>query len=172
VPRDAIVAVNKVDAATPAQVLDQLARAGELAFSAYFPVAARTREGVADLVEEVVARLPPGPRYFPEGVVTDAPEAFWVAELVREQLLALTHDEVPHSVTCRVTEWDWPYVRCEILVERTSQRGIVIGKGGSVLKQVGTAVRQQIPPGAYLDLVVKVERDWQRRPTALDGLGY
>ena len=105
-------------------------------------------------------------------MVTDVPEAFWVAELVREQLLAVTRDEVPHSVACRVTEWEWPHIRCEILVERDSQKGIVIGKGGLILKQVGTAVREQLPPGAFLELFVKVDKDWQRRPKALDRLGY
>ena len=100
------------------------------------------------------------------------PEAFWVAELVREQLLAVTHDEVPHSIACRVTEWEWPRIRCEILVERDSQKGIVIGKGGSVLKAVGTAVREQLPDGAFIELFVRVDRDWQRQPLALDRLGY
>jgi GTP-binding protein Era len=171
-PTGAVVAVNKVDAARRADVLAQLARAGELGFSAYFPVSARTGEGVAELVDHLVGLLPEGPRYFPGDVVTDVPEASWVAELVREQLLAETREEVPHSVACRVTEWDWPYIRCEVLVERESQRGIVIGKGGLVLKRVGTAVRSQLPPGAYLDLVVKVDRDWQRSPKALDRLGY
>jgi GTP-binding protein Era len=73
-------------------------------------------------------------------------------------------------VATRVTEWDWPRVRCEILVERDSQKGIVIGKRGAVLKQVGTAVRAQLPAGAYLELFVKVDKDWQRRPRALDRL--
>ncbi|HVM63576.1 MAG TPA: GTPase Era [Acidimicrobiales bacterium] len=172
VPKDAVVAVNKVDAASSGEVLEQLARAGELGLSAYFPVSARTGAGVGELVDHLLGLLPAGPRYFPDDVVTDVPEALWVAELVREQLLAATHDEVPHSVACRVTEWEWPYIRCEILVERDSQRGIVIGKGGSVLKRVGTAVREQLPPGAYLELAVKVERDWQRRPKALDRLGF
>ncbi len=172
VPDDAVVAVNKVDAAGREDVLERLAQAGELGLSEYFPVSARTGAGVDELVEHLVSRLPEGPRYFPEDVVTDVPEAFWVAELVREQLLAVTREEVPHSVACQVTEWEWPRIRCEILVERDSQRGIVIGKGGSVLKRVGTAVREQLPPGAYLELVVKVERDWQRRPKALDRLGF
>ena len=105
-------------------------------------------------------------------MVTDVPEAFWVAELVREQLLRRTHDELPHSIAARVTEWDWPYVKCEVLVERESQKGIVIGKQGSVLKQVGIAVREQLPEGAYLELFVKVDKDWQRRPKALERLGY
>ncbi len=98
------------------------------------------------------------------------PDAFWVAELVREQLLAVTREELPHSIACRVTEWEWPRIRVEILVERESQKGIVIGKRGEVLKRVGTAVRQQLEAGAYLELVVKVEPDWQRSPRSLDRL--
>jgi GTP-binding protein Era len=172
VPRDAIVVVNKVDAASPDQVLEQLTKAAELDLSAYFPVSARTGDGVDALVEEIVRRLPEGPRYYPDDMVTDVPEAFWVAELVREQLLARVREEVPHSIACRVTEWEWPRIRCEILVERDSQKGIVIGKGGTVLKDVGTAAREQLPPGAYLELFVKVDKDWQRRPKALERLGY
>ena len=172
VPKDALVVVNKTDAAGPREVLQQLARAGELDLSEYFPVSARTGEGVAELVEAIVARLPEGPRYYPDDMVTDVPEAFWVAELVREQLLAVAREELPHSIACRVTEWEWPRIRCEILVERESQKGIVIGRNGSVLKEVGTAVREQLPDGAYLELFVKVDKDWQRRPKALDRLGY
>jgi GTPase len=172
VPRDAVVVVNKVDIARPQQVLEQLAAAGELDLSEYFPVSARTGDGVAELVERLVDRMPSGPRYFPDDMVTDVPEAFWVAELVREQLLAATREELPHSIATRVTEWEWPRIRCEILVERESQKGIVIGHRGSVLKQVGTAVREQLPEGAYIELHVKVDKDWQRRPSALDRLGF
>jgi GTP-binding protein Era len=71
-----------------------------------------------------------------------------------------------------VTEWDWPRIRCEVLVERDSQKGIVIGKGGAILKEVGIRVRRQLPEGAYLELFVKVDPDWQRRPQALERLGY
>ena len=172
VPKDSLVVVNKVDAASRAAVLMQLERASEFDFAEYFPVSARTGEGVDNLVEAVVARLPEGPLYYPDDMVTDVPEAFWVAELVREQLLAVAREELPHSLACRVTEWEWPRIRCEILVERESQKGIVIGKGGEVLKKVGTAVRQQLPEGAYIELFVKVDKDWQRRPKALDRLGY
>lgn len=173
VPADALVVVNKVDAASPDQVLEQLARAADqLDRSAYFPVSARTGEGVDALVSEIVTRLPEGPAWYPEDTVTDVPEAFWVAELVREQLLAVTHDELPHSIATRVVEWEWPRIRVEILVERDSQKGIVIGRKGSVLKQVGTAVREQLPEGAYLELFVKVDKDWQRRAQALDRLGF
>jgi GTP-binding protein Era len=172
VPHDAVVVVNKVDVARPQEVLAQLAAAAELDLSEYFPVSAHTGEGVGVLVERLVGRLPEGPRYYPEGTVTDVPEAFWVAELVREQLLAVARDELPHSIATRVTEWEWPRIRCEILVERESQKGIVIGHRGSVLKAVGTAVRAQLPEGAYLDLHVKVDKDWQRHASALDRLGF
>jgi GTP-binding protein Era len=171
-PPSTVVVVNKIDRASQANVLAQLARASELDMAAYFPVSARTGKGVPALVDHLVELLPEGPRYFPEDTVTDVPEAFWVAELVREQLLAVARDELPHSIATRVTEWDWPYVRCEILVERPSQKGIVVGHQGERLKQVGIAVREQMPDGAYLDLHVKVDRNWQRKPGSLDRLGF
>jgi len=172
-PADAIVIVNKVDIASAEQVIAQLARAADqLDRSAYFPVSARTGEGIDALVDEIISRLPEGPAWYPQDTVTDVPEAFWVAELVREQLLAITHDELPHSIATRVVEWEWPRIRVEILVERDSQKGIVIGRRGSVLKQVGSRVREQLPPGAFLELFVKVDKDWQRQPNALDRLGF
>ncbi len=173
VPAGTICVVNKVDAAPRRAVLDQLQRASHLAgFEEFFPVSARTGEGVGALVDAIAARMPEGPLLYPKDMVTDVPEAFWVAELVREQLLAVTHDEVPHSIACRVTEWEWPRIRCEILVERESQKGIVIGRGGEILKQVGIRARAQLPEGAFLELFVKVDRNWQSRPKALERLGY
>ena len=167
----AVVVVNKIDLLPRERVMAALRAAAALGQDVW-PVSARTGQGVAELAAEVCCRMPPGPRYYPEDMVTDVPEAFWVAELVREQLLVVAREELPHSIACRVTEWDWPRIRCEILVERDSQKGIVIGRGGSVLKQVGTAVRAQLPDGAFLELFVKVDRDWQRRPRALERLGY
>jgi GTPase len=172
VPADAVCVVNKVDKAKREQVLDQLRAASALEVSDYFPVSARTGDGVDALVEHLISRLPEGPAYFPDDMVTDVPEAFWVAELVREQLLHRTHDELPHSIAARVTEWDWPFIRCEILVERESQKGIVIGKKGQVLKEVGIAVRAQLAEGTYLELQVKVDKDWQRHPKAMERFGY
>ncbi len=171
-PADAFVVVNKTDLATPEQVLEQLGRAALLERAEYFPVSAATGDGVDELVAALVERMPEGPQYYPDGMVTDVPEAFWVAELVREQLLAIVREELPHSIATRVTEWEWPRIRCEILVERESQKGIVIGRQGAVLKAVGTAVRAQLPDGAYLELFVKVDRDWQRHAKALERLGY
>ncbi len=181
IPAGSIVAVNKIDLAKPDQVVAQLAKAAELTFAddsvardsaEFVPISAETGEGLDVLVDLIVQRLPPGPQLYPDDMVTDVPEAFWVAELVREQLLAIVRDELPHSIATRVTEWEWPRVRCEILVERDSQKGIVIGKKGAVLKQVGIEARKQMPEGAFLELHVKVDADWQRRPRALERLGY
>lgn len=173
IPSGSLCVVNKIDAVPRAKVLAQLqAAAGAVGADEYFPVSARTGAGVGELVEAIVDRMPEGPQMYPDDMVTDVPEAFWVAELVREQLLAITRDEVPHSIACRVTEWEWPRIRCEVLVERESQKGIVIGRGGSILKEVGTRVREQLPAGAYLELFVKVDPNWQSRPKALERLGY
>jgi GTP-binding protein Era len=171
-PDDAVLVVNKIDRVGPEELLAQLGRAAELDFPAYFPVSARTGEGVDDLVDHLIGLLPEGPPFYPDDMVTDVPDAFWVAELVREQLLRATRDEVPHSIATRVVEWEWPRIRVEILVERESQKGIVIGKGGQVLKTVGTRVRQQLPEGAFLELHVKVDKTWAQKSDLLDSLGY
>ena len=167
-----VVVVNKVDVARPEQVVAMLGAAAELDAAAYFPVSARTGAGVEALVDHLLSALPEGPKYFPDDEPNDVDEGRWVAELVREQLLALFRDELPYSIATRVTDWEWPRIRCEIVVERESQKGMVIGRGGSVLKAVGTAVRAQLPPGAFLELRVKVDRDWQRRPDRVERLGY
>ncbi len=168
----AVVVVNKVDRASKSAVLAQLGAAAALGASAYFPVSARSGEGVAALVDHLVGLLPEGPAYFPTDSATEQSDDVWVAELVREQLLAVTRDELPYSIATRVSEWEWPRIRCEILVERESQKGMVIGKRGAVLKEVGTRVRQQLPEGAFLELVVKVDKDWQHRADRVERLGY
>jgi len=172
-----LVAVNKVDRASPAQVLERLAEASGVVEAAgadaeYFPLSATTGQGVDTLVAAVLDLLPPGPRYFPEDMVSDVPEHFWVAELVREQLLARVHEELPHAIACRVTEWEWPRIRVDIVVERDSQKGIVIGRAGGILKEVGTAVRAQLPPGAFIELHVRVDKHWQQRGDVIERLGY
>lgn len=182
-----LLVVNKIDRAGRADVLgrldtarEELERIGEanpaverfVEDTEYFPVSATKGTGLDELTRAVLQKLPEGPLLYPEDTVSDQPEAIWIAELVREQLLAHAREELPHSIACRVTEWEGSYIRCEILVERNSQKAIVIGRGGQVLKEVGTTVRRQLPPNTYLDLVVKVERRWQRRQDALDRLGY
>ena len=173
VPHDSIVVVNKVDRASPGPGAPAAAT-GPPTSSCRSTSRCRPSPARACPPSSTrsVARLPEGPQLYPDGMVTDVPEAFWVAELVREQLFAVMREELPYSVACVVTEWEWPRIRCEILVERDSQKGIVIGRKGGVLKAVGIAVREQLPEGAYLELVVKVDPNWQRRPKALERLGY
>ncbi|CAN5596872.1 GTPase Era [soil metagenome] len=170
--RQAIVVVNKTDCATPSQIAKMLVAASTLDAQAYVPVSARSGDGLETLVDELIARAPEGPQFFPPETVRDVPEEEWVAELVREQLLAVTRDELPYSIATRVVEWEWPHIRVDIVVERESQKPMVIGKGGLVLKQVGERARAQLPDGAYLELRVKVDKNWQRRPDSVERLGY
>ena len=169
---DTIVVVNKIDRARPEQVLAMLSAASGLGAKEYFPVSALTKDGIATLVDHLTAGLPLGPQYFPDDQVSDQPEERWVAELVREQLLAVTRDELPYSIATQVVEWEWPRIRVDVVVERDSQKGMVIGKGGSILKQVGERARKQLPDGVFLELRVKVDKDWQRRPERVERLGY
>ena len=187
-----LLVVNKIDRAGKPAIVEHLATAArDLGdFDAYLPLSARTGDGIAALLGEIESRLPEGPRYYPEGIVTDQPETFVAAELVREKLLAVARDELPHSITVSVEELeDIPdadadvddpdqilRLRADISVERDSQKGIVIGRGGRVLKDAGTAARQELEAllgvRVYLETRVRVERDWQRRAHALDRLGY
>ena len=169
---EAFVVINKIDRARPETVLEQLKAVSGLGAREYFPVSASTGEGLDVLLAALLERMPEGPAYYPDEMVSDTDEHTWVAELVREQLLAALKDELPYSVATRVTEWEWPKIRCEILVERESQKGMVIGKGGDLLKRVGVEVRKQLPKGAYLELHVTVDKDWQQRPDRLERLGY
>jgi GTP-binding protein Era len=168
----AVVVVNKTDRAAPELVLATLGAAAELQAESYFPVSARTGRGLDELVDHLVARSPEGPAMFPSDAVRDVAAEVWVAELVREQLLAVTRDELPYSIATRVTEWEGDRVTVEIVVERASQKGMVIGKQGAVLKRVGERARAQLPEGTFLDLRVKVDKDWQRRPDRVARLGY
>ena len=167
-----VVVVNKVDIATRDQVIAMLGASSGLDASAYFPVSAKSGEGLDALVEYLLDQLPEGPQWFPADERNDMSEEVWVAELVREQLLAVMRDELPYSIATRVTEWEWPRIRCDIIVERESQKGMVIGKGGAILREVGSRARAQLPEGAFLELKVKVDKDWQRRPDRVERLGY
>ncbi|HUI48768.1 MAG TPA: GTPase Era [Acidimicrobiia bacterium] len=180
-----VLAVNKVDVATREQIIDRLAQAsaelGELA--AYVPVSAVDGNGVDALIGELEVRLPPGPHYYPAGVVSDQPESFLAAELLREQLLAVAREELPHSIAVTTDEVEeretdsGPLLalRVTVRVERDSQKGIVIGRGGAVLKAAGTAARLELEAllgtRVHLETRVKVDPDWQRRPGSLDRLG-
>jgi GTP-binding protein Era len=182
-----ILIVNKVDAASPTDILGHLGgAAGTLGdFAAYVPLSAHTGEGTDALLGEITARLPEGPLYYPDGVVTDQPDTFLAGELLREKLLAVAREELPHSLAVTVEEIEERpaegdrepllVLRAVVRVERDSQKGIVIGKGGVVIRDAGTAARMELEAllgtKVLLETHVKVEKDWQRRPDALDRLG-
>jgi len=168
----AVVVLNKIDRASPQQIMKQLQALSAMGAAEYFPISAKTNAGVDVLVNYLASRMPEGEMLYPPTTTSETPEELWVAELVREQLLAMFDDELPYSIATRVTEWEWPRVRCEIVVERESQKGMVIGKNGSILKEVGTKVRSQMPQGAFLELFVVVDKDWQQRPDRVERLGY
>jgi GTP-binding protein Era len=181
-----LVAVNKVDRATrtttAAQLMAVVAATEEIAREAglesvagrveYFPLSAVTGEGVDAFVAAVRAAMPESPFLFPDDELSDVPEMHHIAEIVREQLVRRTREELPHSIHCRVASYEWPHITVEILVERESQKGMVIGHGGQLLKDVGIAARRQLPEGCFLELRVRVEPSWQKRDDILDRLGY
>jgi GTP-binding protein Era len=190
-----ILVVSKTDLADKQAVAEHLAIASrELGdFDAYVPLSGLTGVGVDALVGELEARMEEGPEYYPGGVVSDQPETFLAAELVREKLLRIARDELPHSITVTAEEIAQEdtdsaregdeddadpilRLRVRVLVERDSQKGMVIGRGGAVIKEAGTLARQELETllgtRVYLETSVKVERDWQRRAHSLDRLGY
>lgn len=168
----AVIVLNKTDKASPSQIMKQLKSLSQLGAAEYFPVSAATGDGVPELVDYLASRLPEGDPMYPPEATDETPDQLWVAELVREQLLQLFDDELPYSIATRITEWEWPRIRCEIIVERESQKGMVIGKNGNVLKVVGTNVRKQLPPGVFIELFVVVDKNWQHRPDRVERLGY
>ena len=176
-----ICAVNKIDLLSGRAEVPQLQAAADLgSFDEIVPVSAKTGSGVAVLRALLVARLPEGAPLYPPEEVTDQPLEVRVAELIREQALAVTREEVPHSVAVVVDELEEEdgliRIAATLLVERDSQKGIVIGKGGQVLKIIGTRARREIElllgTKAFLDLRVKVLKEWQRDPKALQRLGF
>lgn len=176
-----VVVVNKVDIAGEHRIADQLAEAGKWDLDAYVPVSALRATGLLPLVFELERRLPEGPLYFPPDVHSDQPEQLLVAELIREKYLARLEEELPHSVAVVVDEIDTReggvvYVPATVYVERESQKGIVIGKGGSMIRAAGSEARKELErlfgADCYLDIKVKVEKDWQRREQVLDRLGF
>jgi GTP-binding protein Era len=174
--------VNKIDALGKPRTAAALTSAQRLGdFAEFIPVSALSGDNVDVLRNLVVASLPEGPMYYPPGVPRDQPPPVFVAELIREKILSRTHDEVPHSVAVVTEDFEQRddgllAISASIYVERDSQKGIVIGKGGSILKAVGTEAREEIETlfghKVFLDLRVKVEKDWQRHPHALQRLGF
>jgi GTPase len=178
-----IAVVNKIDKLRKEQQLPQLARLGELgAWDEIVPVSAATGAGVETLVGLIAARMPEGPPYFPEGQVSDQPTEQLVAEIIREKAITLMREEVPHSIAVVVEEIapgeseGVQAVHAILYVERDSQKGIVIGKKGAVLRDIGARARAELElilgTRVYLDLRVKLMKEWQRDPKKLQRLGY
>jgi GTP-binding protein Era len=171
-----VVALNKVDRVSPARIAQGIEAAAALGdFHALHPVSALTGDGLEALARDLVELLPDGPRYFGENELTDLPLEVRIAELVREQALALTREEVPHALTVEVEELEAGRVRALLYVETTSQRGILVGKGGGMIKAIGTQARPEIEAllgsKVFLELQVKVRPRWRRDESALERLG-
>ena len=177
-----ILVLNKIDLVTKDALLPIIAAySKDKEFAAVVPISALGEENLDALLSEAKKHLPEGPAYYPEDMVTDQPERLIAAELVREKLLTLTRDEVPHSVAVDVDEMTTRpngdvYIRATIYVERDSQKGIVIGHKGAMLKEIGRLARPDIEmmlgSKVYLDLWVKVRKDWRNRDAILKSLGF
>ncbi len=171
-----VIALNKVDRLKAGHVATQMQTASQLGdFHALHPVSAKTGDGMGALREELVGLLPEGPAYFPAEQRTDLPLGERVAELVREQALRLTKEEVPHAVTVEVEELEEKVVRASVLVETESQKQILVGKGGSMIREIGTRARPEIEGvlgrTVFLELSVKVRPSWRRDEALLERLG-
>jgi GTP-binding protein Era len=171
-----VIALNKVDRLKPGHVAQQMEAAARLGdFHALHPVSAKTGDGVPALRDELVGLLPDGPLYFPQEQRTDLSLELQVAELIREKALGLTRDEVPHAISVELEEVEEKAVRASILVETESQKQIVVGKGGAVVKEIGTRARPEIEAllghKVFLELKVKVRPKWRRDAATLGRLG-
>jgi GTP-binding protein Era len=171
-----VIALNKVDRLKPGHIATQMATAAKLGdFHALHPVSAKTGDGIPELRQELVELLPPGPAYFPPEQRTNLPLELQLAELVREKALQLTREEVPHAVTVEVEELTDKAMRATIYVETDSQKQIVVGRGGSVIKEIGTRARPEIEQllghPIFLELHVKVKPRWRRDESLLQRLG-
>jgi GTPase len=171
-----VIAVNKVDRLKPGHIATQMATASRLGdFHALHPVSAKTGDGIDELRLELVELLPEGPRYFPREQRTDLSPEEQVAELVREKAIQLTREEIPHAITAEVEEVGEKVVRVSVVVETDSQKQIVVGKGGAIVREIGTRARPEIEAllghPVFLDLLVKVRPKWRRDERMLERLG-
>lgn len=176
-----VCVVNKTDAAGAALVAERLVEASQFDFDAYVPVSAQKGDGIEILRREIVDRLSAGPFYFPVDARSDQPEQLLIGELIREKFLDRLHDELPHSLVVIVQAIETRpngsmYIEATAVVERDSQKGIIIGKKGALLSTAGADARRELEAlfgtTVFLDLRVKVEKDWQQRPQMLDRLGF
>jgi GTP-binding protein Era len=171
-----VIAVNKVDRLKPGHIASQMQTAAELGeFHALHPTSAKTGDGMAELRDELVGLLPEGPLYYPRDQRTDLSAETQIAELVREKALRLTREEVPHAITVEVEELDEKVVRAALYVETETQKRILVGKGGSMVRQIGTEARPEIEAllgrTVFIDLQVKVRPRWRRDEAMLERMG-
>jgi GTPase len=171
-----VIALNKVDRLKPGHIASQMQAAARLGdFHALHPVSAKTGDGVGALRDELVALLPEGPLYFPEGERTDLPLELQLAEVVREKALELTREEVPHAVSVEVEEVGDDLVRASLFVETESQKQILVGRAGSMIKEIGVRARPEVEAllgrHVFLELRVKVRPRWRRDEAMLERLG-
>lgn len=178
-----LLVINKVDLIEKQELADRIEEYEKLAqFAETIAISAIKGTNLDYLVELIEERLPTGPQYYPEDMITDQIEQFVIANLIREQVLNYTHEEVPHSAAVEIIDFteredkELVEIRANIYVERKSQKGIIIGKNGQMIKQIGSAARQQIEAflgqKVFLDLWVKVEKDWREKEEALEKMGY
>lgn len=178
-----LLVLNKMDLAAADFETRVLPRYKELLeFSGIYPVSALQGQNLEPLRSAIMEKMPSGPQYYPTEMVVDRPEEFLVAEIIREKILEQTHEEVPHSVAVQITAMeprrngDLILIRAEIFVEKSSQKKIIIGKGGSMLKEIGSTARRELEKllgnSVFLDLWVKVKKDWRSRDNVLRQLGY
>ena len=177
----AICVVNKIDQVYGHGEVPQLAAAAEMGdYAEVVPVSAKLSNGVGYLRDLIIERMPEGPALYPDAEITDQPLDHRLAELIREKALAVTHQEVPHSIAVVFEEMEMSdgltKIHASLIVERESQKGIVIGKGGQTLKIIGSRAREEMElllgGKVYLDLHVKVLKEWQRDPRHLERLGF
>jgi GTPase len=174
--RPVVIALNKVDRVKPAQIAEQIQIASGLGdFHSLHPVSATREDGLAPLLEDLIGLLPDGPLYFDEDETTDLPIEARIAELVREQALALTREEIPHAIGVEVEELEGARVRATVFVETESQKGILIGKGGTMIRAIGSCARPEIERllggQVFLELQVKVRPHWRRDENVLERFG-
>lgn len=174
--------LNKIDLISPDELLDRVESYQEtIPFAGIIPISVLQGNNVQELMTALTNHLPEGPQYYPSDQITDHPEYFVVSELIREKILHLTKEEIPHSVAVTVDkmqkdEYDKVHVYANIIVERPTQKGIIIGKGGKLLKEIGVRARKDIEQllgnKVYLELWVKVEKDWRKKKSHLQDFGY
>lgn len=177
-----LLIINKVDTIRKPQLLPIIEKYNDIyPFTAIIPISALKGDGIEILLETIVNYLPEGPQYYPDDLVTDQLERFMVSEIIREKVMQITEEEVPHSVATEIIDWNERedgviFIRVNIYVEREGQKGIIIGKGGEKLKAVGSKARLEIERllgnKVFLELWVKIKKDWRSNDQMLRGLGF